>query len=69
MKADELREKTDAELSAELAALRDELFKLRFRHATHQLDNPMLLRKVRRDIARVMTIQRGRELAAAAGKN
>ena len=61
MKAKELREKTQAELFDELNELKSELFKLRFQHATNQLDNPMKL-KVKRSIARVKTIIREREL-------
>mgnify|MGYP000344664537 CR=1 FL=1 len=62
MKASELREKTQQELNEELRKLKEELFKLRFQYATNQLDNPMRLREVRRDIARVKTIMREREL-------
>ena len=58
----EIREKTGAELDEELKELKTELFKLRFQHATNQLDNPMKLRSVKRDIARVKTIQRENEL-------
>ncbi|GAV23830.1 50S ribosomal protein L29 [Carboxydothermus pertinax] len=63
MKAKELRELTDAELNEKLANLKDELFKLRFQLSTGQLDNPARIREVRRDIARVNTILRERELA------
>jgi len=62
MKAKELREKTQAELFDELNELKSELFKLRFQHATNQLDNPMKLKEVKRSIARVKTIIREREL-------
>ena len=61
----EIREKTVAELDDELKALKSELFKLRFQHATNQLDNPLKLRSVKRDIARVKTIQREIELKSA----
>ncbi|QBS37024.1 50S ribosomal protein L29 [Thermaerobacter sp. FW80] len=64
MKARELRELSDEELAKKLRELKEELFNLRFQAATGQLDNPMRLRQVRRDIARVQTIQRERELAA-----
>ncbi len=61
----ELRGKTVAELDEELKALKSELFKLRFQHATNQLENPMKLRSVKRDIARVQTIRREAELKDA----
>ena len=64
MKADEIRNKTTEELQKELASLKEELFKLRFQHATNQLDNTAQIAKVKRDIARVMTIQREKQLAA-----
>ena len=62
MKASEIREKTQAELDHELLELKSELFKLRFQLATNQLDNPMLLKDVKRSIARVKTVIREREL-------
>lgn len=62
MKPSEVREKTFDELNKELAALKEELFKLRFAHATNQLENPLKLKSCKRDIARVMTILREREL-------
>ncbi|GBF31897.1 LSU ribosomal protein L29p [Desulfocucumis palustris] len=62
MKAKELRDMTDEELNKKIADSKDELFKLRFRLATGQLDNPMRLREVRRSIARAKTVQRQREL-------
>ena len=62
MKADELRNKTVAELESELASLKDELFKLRFQQAINQLDNPMRIKAVKKDIARIKTIQRDVEL-------
>jgi large subunit ribosomal protein L29 len=61
----DMREKTVQELDDELKALKTELFKLRFQHATNQLDNPLKLRSVKRDIARVKTIQREIELKGA----
>ena len=69
MKASELnkiRELTDAELDKKLADLKDELFHLRFQHAINQLDNPMRLQAVRKEIAVVKTIIRERELKAEA---
>jgi len=62
MKASELREKNQAELENELRELKAELFKLRFQHVTNQLGNPMELNRVKRDIARVKTVMRQREL-------
>ena len=64
MKVEEIRKMTDEELSSELASLKEELFKLRFQHATNQLDNPAQIAQVKRDIARIMTIQREKQLAA-----
>ena len=56
MKAKELREMTDVELNKQLKDLKAELFNLRFRHAINQLDNPVRIDAVKKDIARVMTI-------------
>ena len=62
MKANELREKTTAELEAQLTSLKKDLFFLRMQHATNQLDNPLKIQSVKKDIARVKTIIREREL-------
>jgi large subunit ribosomal protein L29 len=62
MKPNELRDKTIAELNEELGDLKEELFRLRFQHAVNQLENPLKLQSVKRDIARVKTILREREL-------
>ncbi|WP_041605714.1 50S ribosomal protein L29 [Halothermothrix orenii] len=62
MRADELRELTDAELQQKLREFKEELFNLRFQHATAQLENPMRIREVKRTIARIKTIMREREL-------
>ena len=62
MKVEEIRKMSDEELSSELASLKEELFKLRFQHATNQLDNPRVITEVKRTIARVKTILREREL-------
>lgn len=64
MNAKEIREKTPEELNKELAGLKDELFHLRFQHAINQLDNPMRLKAVKRDIARVKTVLREKEAQA-----
>ena len=63
MKAQEIREWENSEIEARLDELRQELFRLKFRTATQQLENPRLLRSIRRDIARLNTIMRERELA------
>ncbi|EEG77795.1 50S ribosomal protein L29 [Dethiobacter alkaliphilus] len=62
MKANELKEFSDVELVGKLAELKEELFNLRFQMATGQLENPMRIREVRKNIARVKTVQREREL-------
>lgn len=65
MKASEIRELSPQELDAKLLALKDELFKLRFQQAINQLDNPMRISAVKKDIARIKTVQREAELTAA----
>ena len=55
MKASELRGMSVAELNKKLADLKQELFNLRFQHAVNQLDNPIRINAVKKDIARVMT--------------
>ena len=62
MKAENLRKLSDAELTKQLAELKDELFKLRFQAAINQLENPMRISAVKKDIARVMTVQRDKAL-------
>lgn len=62
MKSKEFREMTNDELVTKLQELKTEHFNLRFSHATGQLSNPMMLHSVKKDIARVMTILREREL-------
>ncbi len=64
MKLSQLREKSQEELLQEVQELSQELFKLRFKHATHQLEDSSQLREVKRNIARVKTILRERELEA-----
>ena len=56
MKAKELREMSEVGLNKKLADLKQELFNLRFQHAINQLDNPVRIDTVKKDIARVMTI-------------
>jgi len=56
MKASEIRELSEKELAERLRDLKAELFNLRFQHAINQLENPMRLSAVRKDIARVKTV-------------
>ena len=65
MKAKELRDMTSAELGTKLTELKGELFNLRFQLATGQLDNPVKLRFVRKNIARVKTILNEKAKAGA----
>ncbi|HEA83979.1 MAG: 50S ribosomal protein L29 [Thermodesulfobacteriota bacterium] len=62
MKARELREFSIPELKEKLSQLREELFNLRFQKTIHKLENPMRIRQVKRDIARILTILREKEL-------
>jgi len=62
MKAIEIREKTVIELNQTLSDLKTELFNLRFQLATGELDNPNKIKTVKKDIARVKTVLREREL-------
>jgi large subunit ribosomal protein L29 len=62
MKAKAFREMTDEELTKKLAESKDELFRLRFQLATNQLDNPMRIKEVRKNIARIKTVLKEREL-------
>ncbi len=62
MKAAEIREMTTAELEAKLLELKKDLFMLRMQHATNQLDNPVKIQSVKKDIARVKTILREKEI-------
>ena len=65
MKATELREMSDDQLEHELRETQQSLFRLRFQAATERLDAPSNLKRLRRTIARIRTIQRERELTAA----
>ena len=62
MKANEIRKLSADELKAKLADLKKDLFFLRMQHATKQLDNPIRIAQVRKDIARVETILRQQQL-------
>ena len=65
MKASEIRELSNAELNEKLTALKAELFNLRFQHAINQLENPMRMKEVKKDIARIKTVLRQLELKNA----
>ncbi len=65
MKIDKMRNMSQAELASEEGKLRKELFNLRFQHVTGQLENPMKMKEVKRDIARIKTVMRENELKAA----
>ncbi|MFN3406271.1 MAG: 50S ribosomal protein L29 [Caldimicrobium sp.] len=67
MKAKDLRELSLPELKEKLVELRQELFNLRFQKSIHRLENPMKLRNLRRDIARVLTVIREKELNLTKG--
>jgi len=68
MKAKEIRDLDAAELDAKLKSLKEELFRLRFQLATAALENPMRIRQVKKDIARVHTILSERAYSAAEGE-
>ena len=63
MKATEIRKMSVSDLEAKLADLKKDLFQLRLQNATNQLDNPVKIAEVKRDIARVKTIIREQQLA------
>lgn len=63
MKAAEIRDLRDDEIQERIEQAQDELFRLRFRSATQELENPSLLRQLRRDLARMKTVLRERQLA------
>ncbi len=62
MKASDIRELNDVELGDKLKDLKADLFNLRFQHAINQLENPMRLHHVKKDIAKVKTVIREREI-------
>lgn len=64
MKPADVRELTADEVTARIEQLQEELFRLRFRRATMELENPMLLRTIKRDIARLKTVLREKELTS-----
>ena len=61
MKANEVRKMSASELESKLVDLKKDLFNLRLQHATNQLDNPMQIAAVKKDIARIKTIIREKE--------
>lgn len=66
MKIKDIRGLSDAELKAELGRLRRSLFDLRSQSVTEKLEDPTLVTKAKRDIARLLTVMREREMASAA---
>ena len=62
-KAVDIRDMSDDEIKTRIAEAQEELFRLRFRGATQQLENPSLIKSLRRDVARMRTILREREMA------
>ena len=62
MELKKMRDMTEVELNTELSKMKKELFNLRFQHATGQLENPVQMRELKRNIARVKTIIREKEL-------
>ena len=66
-KPEELRDLSDDELDTKLAEAKEELFNLRFQLVTGQLDNPMAIKIIRKEIARILTVIRERELAVLEG--
>ncbi|WP_130861943.1 50S ribosomal protein L29 [Bacilliculturomica massiliensis] len=67
MKIEQIKNMSEAELTAEIKKLKNELFNLRFQHVTGQLENPIKLRDTKKDIARVKTILREKELKRSEG--
>jgi large subunit ribosomal protein L29 len=65
MRAEEIREMSDEEIRGRIAELEEERFRLRFRSATETLEDPLRFRVIRKDIARLKTILRERQIAAA----
>ena len=63
MKNNKIKEMSSPELEKELSELKSELFKLRFSLATHGLDNPMKIKEVKKDIARINTVLTERKIA------
>ena len=68
-KAQKFHDMTIAELNEKHGSLKNELFNLRFQQTTGQLKNPLLIRELKKDIARILTILKEREIVAAQGGN
>jgi large subunit ribosomal protein L29 len=66
MQASEIREMTESDIQARITELQEERFRLRFRGATEQLEEPLRLRAIRRDVARLKTVLRQREMGEVA---
>jgi large subunit ribosomal protein L29 len=69
MKAEEIREWDNVEVLARLEELKEEQFRLRFRTGTMDLENPKMLQHIRRDIARLYTILRERDMAGGSAES
>ena len=69
MKIQEIRDLSTQELEDKIKSLKEELFNLRFQNATNQLDNPMRIVSVKKDIAKVKTVLREKELGLNTGVN
>lgn len=69
MDASEIRELTDLEIEEQIRQRKEELFRLKFRAAYQELENPALIGQLRKDVARLKTIQRERELAVQGGED
>lgn len=63
MRFQEISELSEEELVEKLKSAKEELFNLRFQHATGQLDNPMKIKAMRKEIARILTVKKQKELA------
>ena len=68
MKSADIRELSTDEMTARVQQLQEEMFRLRFRRATMEIENPMLLRTIKRDIARLKTVLRERELTSGGAR-
>ena len=68
MRADEIRELSEEEIRGRVAELEEERFRLRFRSATEALDEPLRFRVIRKDIARLKTVLRERQMEAVRAK-
>jgi large subunit ribosomal protein L29 len=66
MKSKDIRERSDDELRKTLGDLEEQLFKLRFQKSTGQIENPIKIREVRKDIARVLTVMNERQAGGSA---